>query len=192
MMLSICVTRYFHFCVCVEGVSPAIKECIWRACQRGETVITLLCYVSSVEAKKARIIILCHAHMRYIHGCAGARASCVSHMINVRIWRALLSTADAVIKMAMARKPLSARDNAQGQRVQSGKVGKKSRYPFCLLNRSTLISNLKQSILKPSTSLSEDDLMRPTVSLQWAISTNENTHPKGRRSLFSTLPKISV
>ena len=85
------------------------------------------------------------------------------------------------IEMAMSRKPLSVRDNAHSQRAQSSKVAKKARYPFCLLNRSMLISTLKQNILKSSTSLSEDDLMRPTVSL---INNGpyQDAHPKRRQS----------
>ena len=71
--------------------------------------------------------------------------------------------------MAMSRKPLSARNNGQGQRMEGEKRGKRPRYLFNLIPRGEIISTLKTNILKPSTSLGEDDLLRPTVSLSSSV-----------------------
>ena len=74
-----------------------------------------------------------------------------------------------LVGMAMSRKPLSVRDNGPGLRKEGEKRGKRPRYLFNLIPRGEIISTLKANILKPSTSLSEDDLLRPTVSLSLSL-----------------------
>ena len=73
------------------------------------------------------------------------------------------------VGMAMSRKPLSVRDNGPALRKEGEKRGKRPRYLFNLIPRGEIISTLKANILKPSTSLSEDDLLRPTVSLSFSL-----------------------
>lgn len=61
------------------------------------------------------------------------------------------------------RRPLSARN------VDYVPRAKKERYPFAILDRSSLVETLKHILkeapLSPSVSVCEDDLARPTVSV---------------------------
>ena len=69
-----------------------------------------------------------------------------------------------------SRRPLSARNVEHGHTAPKAK---KERYPFAILDRSSLVETLKhimkEAPLSPPVSVCEDDLARPTVCIHIGV-----------------------